>query len=98
MEARQVAPVPCLAESRGAQVPVGTDFARHSAQIMPKVCDRRAAPKPVAVVDAVNHEARLEHERVRNHRIVFGVGILLDVEVLLNLSLTVGEKGPLGTD
>ena len=31
VEARQVARVPCLAESRGAQVPVGADFARHRA-------------------------------------------------------------------
>jgi hypothetical protein len=28
----------------------------------------------------------------------FGVGILLDVEVLLNFSLRVGEEGPLGAD
>jgi hypothetical protein len=98
VEAREVTRIPCLAESRRAQVPVGTDFARHRAQIIPEVCDRRAAPKPVAVVDAVDHEPWLEHERVRNHRIVFGVGILLDVEVLLNLSLRVGEEGPLGTD
>jgi len=98
VKARQVARVPCLAESRRAQVPVGTDFTRHNAQIMPKVCDRRPAPKPVAVVDAVDHQAWLEHQRVRNHRIVFGVGILLDVEVLLNLSLRVGEEGPLGSD
>jgi hypothetical protein len=98
VEARKVAPVPCLAESRQAQIPVGTNFARHSAQIVPEICDRRATPKPVAVLDAVDHEARLENERVRNHRIVFGVGILLDVEVFLNFSLRVGEEGPLGAD
>ena len=56
MEPRQVARVPCLAESRGAQVPVGADIARHRAQIVPEVCDRRAAPKPLAVIDAVNQE------------------------------------------
>ena len=71
------------------QVPVGTDFARHRAQIVPKIDDRRTPPEPVAVIDAVDHEARLEHERVRDHRIVLGVGVLLDVEIFLNLSVRV---------
>src|SRR5262249_8969515 len=39
-----------------------------------------------------------EHERVRDHRVVLRVGVLLDVEVLLNGSLRVGEEGPLGSD
>ena len=38
-------------------------------------------------------QARLEHERVRDHRIVLGVGVLLDVEVLLNRSVGVERKG-----
>src|SRR5256884_9746080 len=46
VEAREVTRIPCLAESGGAQVPVGADFARHRPQIMPEVCNRRAAPKP----------------------------------------------------
>ena len=98
VEGREVARVPGLAESRGAQVPVGADLARHGAQVVPEVDDRRAAPEPVAVVDAVDHEARLEHERVRDHRVVLGVGVLLNVEVLLNRSVRVGEEGPLGAD
>ena len=35
---------------------------------------------------------------MRDHRIVLGVGVLLDVDVFLNLSLRVGEEGPLGSD
>jgi hypothetical protein len=35
---------------------------------------------------------------MRHPRIVLGVGVLLDVEILLNLSLRVGEEGPLGSD
>jgi hypothetical protein len=46
----------------------------------------------------VDHDPRLEHERVRDHRVVLGVGVLLDVEVLLNRSVGVGEEGPLGAD
>ena len=38
----------------------------------------------------------LSTRRVRNHRIVLGVGILCDVEVLLDRSVGVGEEGPLG--
>src|SRR5208282_1923382 len=83
VEARQVARIPCLAESRRAQIPVRADLARRGAQIMPEVCDRRAAPKPVAVVDAVDHKAWLQHERVRDHRVVGVICVLLDVEVFL---------------
>src|SRR5262249_40211802 len=69
----QVARVPCLAESGRAQVPVRTDLPRHLAQVASEVFDRRAAPEPVAVVDDVDDEPRLEHERVRDHRVVLRV-------------------------
>ena len=65
---------------------------------MPEIDDRRSAPEPVPVVDAVDHEARPEHERVRDHRVVLGIGILLNVEILLNSSFRVREKGPLRAD
>jgi hypothetical protein len=39
METRQIPRVPCLAESRRTQIPVGPDFARHCAKIVPEVCD-----------------------------------------------------------
>src|SRR5271156_91724 len=89
VETREVTRIPCLAESRNTQIPVWADFAGHHAQIVPKIDDRRTAPEPVAVIDAVNHEARLEYECVRDHRIVLGVGVLLDVEILLNGSVGV---------
>src|SRR5262245_10571599 len=86
VETRQVTRVPGLAESGSAQVPIRADLSRHGAQVASEVLDRRAAPEPVAVVDAVDDEPRLEHERVRDHRVVFRVGILLDVEILLDRS------------
>ena len=92
VETREIACIPCLAEARDAQIPVRGDFARNGAQIVPKIDDRRTAPEPVAVIDAADHEARLEHERVRDHRIVLGVGVLLDVEILLNCSLRSERK------
>ena len=38
--------------------------------------------RTVTVIDAVDYEARLEHDRVSNRRVVLGVGVLLDVEIL----------------
>src|SRR5215471_7544338 len=35
---------------------------------------------------------------MRNHRVVLGVGVLLDVEVLLNSSIRIREESPLGTN
>src|SRR5215210_3543122 len=98
MEGRPVARVPGLAEAAHAEVPVGADLGADRAQVLPEVEERRAAPEPVAVVDTVDDEPGLEHERVRDHRVVVGVGVLLDVEVLLDHALRVGEEGPLGAD
>src|ERR1700720_1514434 len=98
VETREVTRIPCLAESRSTQIPVWADFARHVAQVVPKIDDRRTPPEPVAVVDAVDHEARLEHERMRDHRVMLGVGVLLDGEILLNRSGGVRKEGPYGSD
>src|SRR5271154_4666872 len=95
MEGRQVARVPSLAESRSLQIPVGADLARHGPQVVPEVDHRRPPPEPIAVIDAVDDESRLEHECMRNHRIMLGVGVFRDIEVLLNNSAGVGEEGPL---
>jgi hypothetical protein len=77
------------------QIPVRANFTRHGAQIVPKIDDRWTAPEPVAIIDAVDHEARLEYEHMRDHRIVIGVGVLLDFEILLNRSVGGGKEGPL---
>jgi len=65
------------------------------AQVAAQVIEGRPAPEPVAVVNAVNDQSRLEHERVRDHRVVKGVGVLLDIEILLHLAAGVGQEGPL---
>src|ERR1700733_3057863 len=96
MECRQVARVPSLAESRSLQIPVGADLARHGPQVAPEVDDRGAPPEPIAVIDAMDDESGLEHECVRDHRIMLRVGVFRDIEILLNLPVGVGEEGPLG--
>src|SRR5580693_3939934 len=97
VERRQVPRIPCLAEPWAVQVPVRADFSSHGAQVVPKIDDRRTAPEPIAVVDTVNDEAWLEDERMWNHRVVFGFGVLPNVEVLLDDSIRIGEKWPLGS-
>src|SRR5580658_5337703 len=79
VETRVVTRIPRLTEPRRTQIPVRPDFARRYAQIAPKIGDGRTAPEPVAVIEAVDHQARLEHERIRDHRIVLGVSVLLNV-------------------
>ena len=98
VEMRKVARIPRLAERWFAQVPVWADFLSHGTQVVPKIENRRTTPEPVAVIDAVDYETRLEYERMRDHRIVLRVGVLLNLEVLLNLPLRIGEEGPLGSD
>jgi hypothetical protein len=98
VEGRVVARIPRLAKTGGAQVPIRSDLAHHGPQAVPEVHDRRTAPEPVAIVDAMDHEPRFEHEGVPNHRVVLRIGVLLNVEVLLHLAARVGEEGPLGAD
>src|SRR5262252_369026 len=98
VEERVVAGDPGLAEPGRAQVPVRADLGRGRPQVVPQVVEGRAAPEPVAVVDAVDDQSGLEHQGVRDHRVVLGVGVLGDVQVLLDDPAGVGQEGPLGAD
>jgi hypothetical protein len=42
----------------------------------------------------VDDEARLQHQRMRDHHVMLGVGIFRDVEIVLNLPFLVEKKGP----
>src|SRR5689334_3298266 len=90
VERRVIARVPAFAQSWRAQIPDRPNLAGHDPQVVPEIGDRRTPPEPVPVVDAVNHEAGSEDQRVRDHRVTFGVGVLLYVEILLYRSLGVG--------
>src|SRR5439155_16523568 len=79
-------------------VPVRTAFLQHSTQVLPKLFHGRPAKKPVAVVDLEYDETRFEDDDMRDHRIVVGVRVLGDVEILLNLASRIGQKGPMSAD
>jgi len=73
-----------------SDVPIRSTFLRHVTQVLPKLFDGRPTKKPVAVVDLEYDETRFEDDDMRDHRIVLGVRVLGDVEILLNLSLRIG--------
>src|SRR5580658_8303742 len=98
VETREVTRIPSFAQAGGTQIPIWTDFPRRSAQVAPQIGDRRASPEPVAVVYAVDDETGFEHKRMRYHRVMLGVRVLLDQEILLNHSLRIRKEGPLRAD
>ena len=73
-----------------SDVPVQTAFLQHRAQVLPKFFDGRSAKKPVAAIDLEYNKTRFEDDDMRDHRIVLGVGVFGDVEILLNLSCRIG--------
>src|ERR1700722_21039962 len=67
---RVVVRIPGLVKPRRAQIPVRADLGRGGTQVTPQLVERRAPPEPVAVIDTVNDQPGLEHQRVRDHRVV----------------------------
>jgi hypothetical protein len=57
-----------------------------------------AAPVPVPVVDLDHLETGPQHQRVRDHGVVLGIRVLLDVQVLLDLAAGIRQEGPLGAE
>src|SRR5262249_39919025 len=82
IERSLVAVRPRGARDVARDVPVGAAALQDGAEVEAQLLDGRTAEEPVAVVDLVDAQARLEHERVRNHGVVRGIGVLRDVEVL----------------
>src|SRR6267142_4818701 len=75
-------------------VPIRSAFLANSTQVLAELFDRGSSEEPVAIVDLMNDKAGLQHNHVRNHGIVDGVGVFRDVEILLNNAPRIGEKGP----
>src|ERR1700744_4840840 len=95
VEGGVVAGVPRRAQPGRAEIPVRAALAHRRTQVAPEIVDRRPPPEPVAVVDAVHDQSRLEHQGVRDHRIVVRVGVLLDVQVLLDRATRIRQERPL---
>src|SRR6266850_307326 len=79
-------------------VPVRTALPQHSTQVLPKLFEGRSAKKPVTVVDLEYNQRWFEDDDIRDHRIVLGVRVLGDVEILLNFASRIGQKGPMSAD
>src|ERR1700732_5391415 len=93
IKAIMFAPFPGGFQFGPSDIPIRTAFLQQRTQSVPKLFDGRSTKKPVAVVDLEYNEARLEDNDMRDHRIVLGVRILGDVEILLNLASRIGKKG-----
>src|SRR5712672_170283 len=91
-------PSPSSFQFGPSDVPIRTAFLQHNAQVLPKLFDGRSAKKPVAVINLEYHETRFENDDMRDHRVVLGVRVLGDVEILLNLASRIRQKGPMSAD
>src|SRR5258707_6328979 len=91
-------PSPSGFQFRPSDVPIRTAFPQHGTQVLPKLFDGRSAKKPVAVVDLEYNETGFEDDDMRDHRIVLGIRVLGNTEVLLNLASRIGPKGPMSSD
>src|ERR1700686_2975400 len=69
-----------------SDIPIRTSLLQHGTQVLPKFFDGRPAKKPVAVKDLEYNEIRLQDNDMGDHKILLGVCIFGDVEILLNLS------------
>ena len=78
-------------------VPIRTAFLADGSEVLAELFDGRASEEPVAIVDLVNDKDWLQHNNVRNHRIVNRISVFGDVEIFLNDAPRIGEKGPVGT-
>src|ERR1700675_4166063 len=91
-------PFPSGFQFRFSDVPIRTAFPQYSTQVLPQLFHGRSSKKPVAIVDLEYNETRFEDDNMRDHRIVLGVRVLGDVEILLNLASRIGQKGPMSAD
>ena len=79
-------------------IPIRSALLENGAQVLTQISERRAAEKPIAIVDLVHDEARFQNDYGRNHRIVFCIGVFCDVEILLHDSPGIREKRPVRAD
>ena len=65
-------------------VPVRAAFPGNGAEVLAEIFKSRTAEEPIAVVDLINHKLGLQNNHVGDHRIVYRIRILGDVEIFLH--------------
>src|ERR1700719_149144 len=78
------ASLPSCSEVGRCDVPIRPTFLGYGAEVLTELLQGRPTEKPVAIVDLINDKAGLEDNHMRDHRIVEGIGILGDIEILLH--------------
>jgi hypothetical protein len=92
IEVFALATIPFGAHLRRVDLLVRTNAPRDLTQVLVQLGSGGPPPVPVPVIDLVDFQARLQHEGVRYHRVVMGVGVLLDLKILLDDTLFVVEE------
>jgi hypothetical protein len=76
--------LPSCSEVGRCDVPIRPAFLGYGAEVLTELLQGRPTEKPVAIVDLINDKAGLEDNHMRDHRIVEGIGIFGDIEILLH--------------
>src|SRR5262249_34688531 len=90
--------LPSSFEFRCCDVPIRPAFFCGGAQVLTEFVEGWQPEVPIAVIDLVNDETRLEDDHMGDHGIVKRVGIFCDVEIFLDNAPHIREEGPVGTD
>src|SRR5262249_11960979 len=90
--------VPRRFEFGRCDVPVGSVFPGDGAQVLSELFQSGPTEEPVAHIDLINDETRLQYDRVGDHGIVERISVFGDVEIFLDGPTGVGEERPVSTD
>jgi hypothetical protein len=85
-------------EFGGSDVPVRPAFLDDGAQVLAQIFKSGPAEEPVAIVDLIDDQTRLENNHVGDHGIVGRVSVFRDVQIFLDDAPGVGEERPVSTD
>src|SRR5712675_1029598 len=65
-------------------VPIRPAYLGYGAEVLTELLQGRPTEEPGAIVDLINDKPGLEDNHMRDHRIVEGIGIFGDIEILLH--------------
>src|SRR3984957_9613895 len=76
------APLPSGFHFRSGYVPIRAALLQYRSQVLPQLFVGWPAEEPIPIVDFKNQQSRLQHNGVRDHRIVPRIGVLGNVQIL----------------